>query len=268
MDKIAGLIDRVKPRISQWEATTGRRITPTMLDSLIRGQLEAEAGKAQQSRALDIQQQGIDNQKEQQKKADKAAKVKGITDLASTAGMGYLTYKAVTKPSAMSELLAYQKSLGATPLPATAVPSAAAPAYTGASVTSGVSGIEYGSGAAAGAQTALGGGASAVGAQTALAGGETASLAAYDAALAEGAAAGVGSTAGTTAAGFSLSSLALPAAAVYGGSELYKALFKEDLGQDIKRTGQKVVHEIADVGRSAVNAVKDIGSAIGDIFGW
>jgi len=265
----AGLIGRIMPRIKQYEATTGRKISQSMLDALMKGQLSAEVDKAQQTRAIDLQEEQFANQKEQQKKAAKAASIKGYVDTASTAGMGYLTYKAVTKPSPMSELIAYQKGLGA--VPGTGVPSASVPAYTGASVpattslTAGASGIEYGTGI--GAQTAIGGGTAAVGGQAALAG-EAGSLAAYDAALAAGAAEGVGTAGATTGMLSAAAPYALPAVAAYAGYNLYKGLTGEDLGQDIKRTAQKVGHEIGNAVSSVGSFVRDLGSDIGDIFGW
>lgn len=83
----AGLIDRIKPRISQWEATTGRKISPSMLDALIKGQLSAEVDKASQTRALDLQKSQLEQTKIQQDKANKAAVTKGYIDTATTAGM-------------------------------------------------------------------------------------------------------------------------------------------------------------------------------------
>src|SRR3990167_6233292 len=169
----ASLLDRIKPRISQWEATTGRRISPSMLDALIKGQLDAEAGKATQERALDLKERGLADAKDAANKASKAATTKGYVDTASTAGMGYLTYKAVTKPSPMAEWIKYQKGLemvkaydaalttakfapGTTTAVPAGVPMSTAPAYTGSaptSLTAGSSGVEYGSGVGAGGQT-------------------------------------------------------------------------------------------------------------------
>ena len=99
----ASLIDRVKPRISQWEATTGRRIHPTVLDSLIREQLRMEGERATKERAYDLEKQKMD-------KEEKAAKTKGIIDVASTGIQAGLTYKALSKPSAVKELMAYNKA--------------------------------------------------------------------------------------------------------------------------------------------------------------
>ena len=91
----AGLIQRVMPRVKQWEANTGRRIQPSVLDALIKGQLEAEADKATQQRALDLQEQGQADARDAANKAAKAATVKGYVDTASTIGMGALDRKSV-----------------------------------------------------------------------------------------------------------------------------------------------------------------------------
>lgn len=107
----SSLIQRIRPRIAQWESTTGRRIAPTMLDSLIREQLDMESKRATSERAYDLQDKQLANTLDQQKKADRAAKVSGITGAVGTAANIGLTYKMLSKPSAMQELTAYQKSL-------------------------------------------------------------------------------------------------------------------------------------------------------------
>jgi len=191
----AGLIDRIMPRIKQYEATTGRKISQSVLDALMKGQLSAEVDKAQQTRAIDLQEEQFANQKDQQKKAAKAASVKGYVDTASTAGMGYLTYKAVTKPSAMSELLAYQKSIGATPAITGADITAAGGSFgapTAEAAGYGLTAPGYTAPAFTGAQTTLAGGTAASGAQATPAVYGTGEYAAYDASLAAGASEGVG----------------------------------------------------------------------------
>ena len=233
----AGMIDRIMPRIKQWEATTGRKISQSMLDALMKGQLSAEVDKAQQTRAIDLQEEQFANQKDQQKKADKAAMVKGGVDVLTTGATLGLTYKALSKPSAMSEYLAATK--GGT---------AAAPALT------------------TGAQTAIGGGTAAVGGQAALAG-EAGSLAAYDASLAAGAAEGVGSTAGaTTGSGVigAVSPYIAPAAIALSGRPVGKLIAKT-LGTHEKTT-QDVTEAAAYAGAGFMIG-GPVGAVVGGIIG-
>ena len=244
----ASLISRIQPRIKQWEATTGRRIAPTVLDSLIKEQMEAEVGKAQQSRALDLQEQQFQNQKEQQDKASKAATVKGAFDMASTAGMLGLTYKSVTKPSAMSEMIAYQKSKDA---------------------------LE----AAKGAQTALAGGAPAAGAQTVPAVAPAVSPAVGSAPeLAYAGTEGFVEPAATAASTGSLLSGASTAAGLFAGQYMLGKATKswmDDHGMKYTNKGWTyaglpgaATGATLDVAKKGFEVVKDIGKSIGDVFGW
>ena len=45
---------RVKGRVRQWESTHGRKVPPSVLREWLNAELEAEAGKAQESRRMDI----------------------------------------------------------------------------------------------------------------------------------------------------------------------------------------------------------------------
>lgn len=81
---------RIRPRITQWESVTGRRIPPSLLRQWLEAELSVEAGRAERSRALDIQQQGVDLQEErlgllgEQLEAERgAAKVSGVAELAT-----------------------------------------------------------------------------------------------------------------------------------------------------------------------------------------
>ena len=228
----ASLISRIQPRIKQWEATTGRRIAPTVLDSLIKEQMDAEVDKAQQSRALDLREQEFQNQKEQQDKASDAATVKGAFDMASTAGMLGLTYKSVTKPSAMSELIAYQKGL--------------APATT------------------TGAQTALAGGAPAVGAQTVPAVAST-GISAPEMAAVTGQGAWVEPAAATSGMGVA-SALGVAGAAVGLGS-----LYQQLTGAE-RHPISEFYHGTANLGNNVIRGVENVGKEISSfvdkVFGW
>jgi len=266
----AGMIDRIMPRIKQWEATTGRKISQSMLDALMKGQLSAEVDKAQQTRAIDLQEEQFANQKEQQKKAAKAASIKGYVDTASTAGMGYLTYKAVTKPSAMSEYLAAMKGTGAagTGITDASIASASGSfsAPTAEAAGYGLTAPGYTAPAFTGAQTAIGGGTAAVGGQAALAG-EAGSLAAYDASLAAGAAEGVGSTAGaTTGSGVigAVSPYIAPAAIALSGRPVGKLIAKT-LGTHEKTT-QDVTEAAAYAGAGFMIG-GPVGAVVGGIIG-
>jgi len=265
----ASLLDRIKPRISQWEATTGRRISPSMLDALIKGQLDAEAGKATQERALDLQERGLADAKDAANKASKAATTKGYVDTASTAGMGYLTYKAVTKPSAMSELLAYQKSIGATPAITGADITAAGGAFSAPTAEAagyGLTAPGYTAPALTGAQTTLAGGTAAVGAQSGSAAFTGATgTAAYGSAEGAGAAGVLGAEGGGLAA---IAPFAGPAAAgLVGGKLLGNTLDKVLPGGG--KTGAAVGGAAggALAGAAVGSVVPVVGTAIGAIVG-
>jgi hypothetical protein len=87
------LVESIMPQIQQYEATTGRKISRSMMDSLFRKQLEVMAEKDTQTRALDLQQQQINSQDLAAKNAASAAKTSGIVQSVSTAGTLGLGYK-------------------------------------------------------------------------------------------------------------------------------------------------------------------------------
>lgn len=77
---------RIRPRIAQWESVTGRRIPPSLLRQWLEAELSVEAGRAIQSRALDIQQEfgerRLELLEEQIESEAGAAKIAGIGELA------------------------------------------------------------------------------------------------------------------------------------------------------------------------------------------
>lgn len=214
-----------------------------MLDSLIREQLRMESERASKERALDLQERQISNQEKAYKDASSAAKVKGIVDTATTAGMMGLTYKALNKPSPMSELIAYQKGL-----------------------------------AKPGAQTLLGGGGTASGAQvipasTAFASGPEMAATTGQAAWVEPASASAIPSAGSALLSAAPSALAL-GGMQYMAGELTQPWMKS---HDLKYTniGGKyggpagaTTGLMLDAAKKGASIAEDIGSDIGDIFGW
>ena len=246
----AGLIERIMPRLKQFEATTGRRIHPTMLDSLIREQLAMEGERASKERAYDLQERQIASQEQAQADAASAAKTKGLIDIGTTGLTAGLAYKAISKPSAMSELLAYQKSLGTKPQ------------------------------LSQGAQTAFGGGAPAIGAQTAYSGVPMANAPAYaPSATTYGVAGEMGT--GLTAAPGAGTAL-LNAAPQIGGLYAAQYLTGKAIQPYLDEAGFSMagkawtyaglpgasIGATVDVTKKGIEAIKDLGSDIGDIFGW
>ena len=246
----AGLLERMMPRIKQWETTMGRRMPASMYESLMRGAFGAEADKGVKQRALDQQQSQFDQTKAQQDKAYEdqasAAKTKGYIDTGSTLLTGGLAYKAITKPSAMSEYLAYQKGLGATPgSTATALP---------------------------GAQTVIGGGAPATGAQfvpnaTGIPGAPAATTAdtmaftgGQEAASGGINFAGVGTAVGLQLAQMKFGSMLQPKLDKAGFH--YAGKWGSMAGLPGLATGATV-----DLAKKGWEEVKDIGSHLGDIAG-
>lgn len=153
---------RIRPRITQWESVTGRRIPPSLLRQWLEAELSVEAGRAERSRALDIQQQGVDLQEErlgllgEQLEAERgAAKVSGVAELATG---GLLLGKEFGLFKGAQSLLA-----GGT--------TAAGAAGAGKAVTAGVGTFPWAGGILPGGTTAAGAG---VGGTTAAAGGTAA----------------------------------------------------------------------------------------------
>src|SRR3989304_9188710 len=109
----ASLINRIFPRINQYEATTGRRITPAMLESLLRAEMSGEVEKAKSSALIEKQdiarQEELALRREQIGKESQEATIGGAVNLATTGGMLALGYKALTRPTDVDKLLAFSK---------------------------------------------------------------------------------------------------------------------------------------------------------------
>lgn len=92
------LVDKILPKIQQYEATTGRKVSRSMMDSLFREELDVMANRDAQNRSLDMQQQNLDLAKQSAADTKSANKVSGIVGAVSTAGNLALGYKYVTGP--------------------------------------------------------------------------------------------------------------------------------------------------------------------------
>ena len=92
------LVDKILPKIQQYEATTGRKVSRSMMNSLFRQELDVMAERDAQTRALDIQQQTLDLNKQTAADTKSANKAAGVTGAVSSAGQLYLGYKYLTKP--------------------------------------------------------------------------------------------------------------------------------------------------------------------------
>jgi hypothetical protein len=151
------VIDRVMPKIKQYEATTGRRLSPKMLESLMAAELDVESKNATdnafRSKSLELSERGLALNEKQAKDQAASAKVGGITGLASTAATGYLGYQYLNKPSPMAEYLASMKGSGTAVGGAgvESVPALSAPGNLSGSLAGQTPGLT-------GAQTSLGGG--------------------------------------------------------------------------------------------------------------
>jgi hypothetical protein len=184
------LVDKILPKIQQYEATTGRKVSRSMMDSLFRQELDALGQQDLQSRALELQQQNIESDRafrdRQLKDQNKAAAISGVAQI----GQAYGTYKLASgylnKPSGV---------------PAVGDASATTGGYAGGNTGMGPAFTE----APVGAQTAASGAApttTAIGGQSAISG-ASASEAAAGSGMGEGLAAtyGEGYGAGATTAG-------------------------------------------------------------------
>lgn len=91
--------DRIQPKIRQWEITHGRTMPKQQYQALVEGELSVATNAAKdmniRGRALNLEEERLALAKEQVKAARSAAKIKGITDIATTGALGYLAYKAV-----------------------------------------------------------------------------------------------------------------------------------------------------------------------------
>lgn len=210
----SGMMARIMPKIQQWEANTGRKITPQMLEAMMKAELSVAADNAARSDAQaksdTIRQQELDLRKQESDKAASAAKVSGITQAVGTVGQGYLGYKVLTggpKPVTTPTTTAPAVS---TVAPATSsVPAytgAGSIGYTGGSAATAAPASNYAATGAAnysagtfggGAQAAVGSGSTV----TPLASSGATTAAAAEGGAATGAAAGGEAAAGTTATG-------------------------------------------------------------------
>ena len=108
------LVDKILLKIQQYEATTGRKVSRSMMDSLFRQELDVMAERDAQSRALDMQQQSLDLQKQSAEDTASAAKVSGIVGAVSTAGELALGYKYLTGPKAATPATTTTPAVGTT----------------------------------------------------------------------------------------------------------------------------------------------------------
>ncbi|MFZ3043873.1 MAG: hypothetical protein WA058_02060 [Minisyncoccia bacterium] len=89
--------DEIQPKIRQWEITHGRTMPKQQYQALVEGELSVATKSASdmniRGRALNLQEDELALRKEQAEKADKAAAIKGVADIGTTVGTGYLAYK-------------------------------------------------------------------------------------------------------------------------------------------------------------------------------
>jgi hypothetical protein len=92
---------RIRPRIAQWEATTGRKITSTALRALMEAELNVAAERSNQSQAIGLQREQLALQKKQLGKESAAAVVGGVANLATSGAQLYLLnkYLNLSKPA-------------------------------------------------------------------------------------------------------------------------------------------------------------------------
>jgi hypothetical protein len=212
------LMEKILPKIQQYEATTGRKVSRSMLDSLFRQELEVLGEQDLRSRAVELQQKNIESDqafRDKQLKSQEAANaISGVVGTGTAVGQMYLTNKYLNKPSGVP-------TTTTTPAISNADITAASgnfssPTYAGSGINAGA----QPTGPAVGGQTAL--------STTAAPAYDAGAMAAYDASLAEGAASGVGSTAGTTAtgtgAGSAIGTAATGAGYAYAGYQLSRLL--------------------------------------------
>lgn len=91
------LFSRVLPGLRQYEATTGRRVSPQVIQGLIQGQLETEAQRSLAGEGLALRREELAAERkfreEQLKREAQAATVSGITQTATSAATLGLLYK-------------------------------------------------------------------------------------------------------------------------------------------------------------------------------
>ena len=91
--------DRIQPKIRSWEIAHQRPMPKSQYQALVEGELSvatsAAAARAERGRALDLEQEKMDLAKQQAEDAKDAAKVKGITDIGTTAIMGKMAWDQV-----------------------------------------------------------------------------------------------------------------------------------------------------------------------------
>lgn len=88
---------RIRPRIAQWEATTGRKITPAALRAMMEAELSVAADRANQATALGLQKEQLALQKEQLSKESAAAMVGGVANIATSGAQLWMLNKYLNK---------------------------------------------------------------------------------------------------------------------------------------------------------------------------
>lgn len=100
----SSLLNDIMPQVKQWRATTGRDMSSSVIEGLLRAKIKADNDAAARARALDIQQQSnLANQNIAQQNLDlnkRKQNVSEITSAGSLLGVGAQGYKTLMAPAA------------------------------------------------------------------------------------------------------------------------------------------------------------------------
>lgn len=275
----SGLTEHFWRRYRQNRIGTGMPMSSSEISGAIEPMLAYDAQKAEAAGRLKMEQDKLDLAKKAQEEDAKGAKVSGAIQTAGTLGSLYMTNKAIDAYKGMSAAKAVPAvtpeipTAGSFSTPYTSSPYAnlgAAPsAAAGPTIdtTTGLGGVYNAGVANTGASTATAGVGGVANIGTASAAGDAGSLAAYDAAVAEGASEGVGTAAGVGGgAEIGLGSVAYPALAATAGHMLGKPVSKA-LGTHEKTTSD-VMGTAAGAGMGAYLAAGTaVGGPVGALIG-
>ena len=143
------LLNDLMPQMKQYRATTGRDMSPQVIQGLLQAKLKADADEAVRVRALDLQQQNqAATQDMNQKTLDLAKRKETISEIGQAgqlAALGTYGYKSLMGPGATKTLPVTAADQAAASGPAVApwseVPSAVTPAATASDVPANVASV-------------------------------------------------------------------------------------------------------------------------------
>lgn len=86
-------LNTILPRIKQWESVHNRKISPDIIEALMRGELDAAAGRRLEAQRVAQEDRRLGIAEDRATAEERAARVSGAAGLGTTALTTYLLYK-------------------------------------------------------------------------------------------------------------------------------------------------------------------------------